>query len=62
MKIYKKECKPWQKQHKLSSHFYYTDENGERRHTFMVSLRYTLQYDKNRQFSGAAKRANYGRI
>jgi hypothetical protein len=40
MKIYKKECKPWQKQHKLSSHFYYTDENGERRHTFMVSLRF----------------------
>jgi hypothetical protein len=40
MKMYKKEYKPWQKQHKKPSHLYYTDENGERRHIFLVSLRF----------------------
>jgi hypothetical protein len=40
MKMYKKECKPWQKHYKQPLHAYYTDENGERRHMFMVSIRF----------------------
>lgn len=40
MKMYKKECKSWQKQYKQPSHTHYIDKYGDRVHMFMVSLRF----------------------